>query len=157
MTLNTNYKIIMIIIIVSLYHYLIQNGLEKKFSKAYFNYKYIKRPLNECEQNNNYFKCVGMPSRHAEIASIIAFLMYSYEFISLPICLLIIFIFSAQRVIKNFHTVLQVIVGIFLGYIYASIYTKFDFSVYSFAIVFGIGIMLHLLTIYKLYNHISVK
>jgi membrane-associated phospholipid phosphatase len=147
----------MIIILVSLYHYLIQNGLEKQFSMEYLNCKYFKRPLNECIHNNKNFKCIGMPSRHAEIASIIAFLMYSYNFISLPICLIFISIFAAQRVIKHFHTIFQVIVGIFLGYIYASIYKKFDFSVYSFAIVIGIGIMLHLLTIYKLYNHISMK
>ena len=54
------YIIIIWIIFICLYHYFIQNGIEKIFNQTYFNYDSVKRPLKKCE--NDIYKtveCIG--------------------------------------------------------------------------------------------------
>ena len=151
MKLNKNYNIISLIIIVSLYHYCIQNKLEKKCSKYYFNYEEVKRPLPKCSSylSDKPLKCIGMPSGHAETITILSSLLYLYDFIPLWICLILILIFSGQRITSDMHTLSQVLAGIFLGYSYAKLYHYFNFSVYSVFIVFSISTILSLLCVYK--------
>ena len=132
--------------IIAGYHFLLQNGLEKIFCETYFKYDNVKRPLEKCK-NGVSTKCIGMPSGHAETITIIASLLYLHKFISLPLCILLIFIFSAQRIISNMHTVLQVIVGIIIAFIYVQIYYAIHLS---FLLVFIIGIILALLSVYKI-------
>ena len=43
-----NIILLSIIILFSLYHYFIHNGLEKKFIQTYFDYNLVKRPLLNC-------------------------------------------------------------------------------------------------------------
>ena len=73
-----NIIILSIIILLSLYHFYIHNGLEKLFSQSYFNYDSVKRPLSNCSNQNNSQKlsCIGMPSGHAEFSSVLFFLLY---------------------------------------------------------------------------------
>jgi hypothetical protein len=144
MKLNKDFNIVVLIIFVCLYHYSIQNDLEKNFSEIYFNYDEIKRPLIRCS-NENPDGCIGMPSGHAEVITILSSLLYLYDFIPLWLCLTLILIFSGQRITSNMHTIPQVLVGIFLGYMYALLYHYFNFSVYSFLIVLSIGSILRLL------------
>lgn len=155
--MKLNIIVLAIIILLSLYHYFIHNGLEKTFSQIYFPYNDVKRPLLRCKNIDNCTKlnCIGMPSGHAETASLFLFLFYFYEIIPLWSCLLLILFFSAQRVVTNMHTISQVIVGSFLGLIYALIYKYFNLSIISFIIVFGIGFILTLLNIYKLDKKIN--
>lgn len=143
-----NIQLLTVIILLSSYHYYIHNGLEKMFSQAYFDYDDVKRPLLKCQDrvNSLRLKCIGMPSGHAETVSVFSFLLYFYKIIPLWVCLLIIFMISMQRVITNMHTIIQVMVGAILGYIYAVIYKKFTFG---FIIVFAIGLLLSILSIYK--------
>ena len=146
MKLNKDFNIVVLIIFVCLYHYSIQNDLEKNFSEIYFNYDEIKRPLIRCS-NGRTFECIGMPSGHAETVTLLSSLLYLYDFIPLWLCLTLIIGVSGQRITSNMHTILQVLVGIFLGYMYALLYYSFNFSLYSVLIVLSIGSILALLSI----------
>ena len=95
------YYIIFFLIIVFTYH-LVQNNIEKQFSLTYFGFDNVKRPLSD--SNMYTFRDLGMPSGHAEIATIISCILYYYKFISLWLCILLIFIFSMQivdRIVSN--------------------------------------------------------
>lgn len=117
-------------------------NLNEKRCKRFFNTNLIKRPLNKCLYNNT-INCIGMPSGHSETITIFGYILYFYKIIPLWICLFIIFIISFQRVISNKHTVIQVILGIIIGYLYANIYIQMNFSIYSFFIVLYIGFILY--------------
>lgn len=153
---NKKINIILIIFIVCLYHFYIHNGLEKQLSQICLHYD-IKRPLKNCD-NNLYssVSCIGMPSGHAETSTILFSLLYIYQFISLPICILFIFFFSIQRIISNMHTVGQVIAGIVLGLFYSNIYSITNLSEFSFLFVFIIGIVLAALIVNKINSKLEV-
>jgi len=150
--MKLNIKVFAIIILFCLYHYFIHNGLEKIFCQTYFSYDVVKRPLFKCKNKemSSLLSCIGMPSGHAETASLFFFLSYFYNFIPLWVTLLFIIIFSMQRIVTNMHTISQVIVGALLGLSYASIYKFFNLSVIGFTIVFMIGFIFVLLSIYKI-------
>jgi hypoxanthine phosphoribosyltransferase len=153
MKLNTqkNLIILITIVILSSYHFLIQNGVKKSFVQTYFkDYNITKRPI--CSNHNFYTKlyCTGMPSGHAETISVFSFLLYFYSFIPLWICLLLVTIISIQRIITNKHTLSQVIIGSLLGLGYAMIYSRLNISFYSFLITFSIGLFLVFLSFYKI-------
>ena len=144
--------LIIAILLIFVFHYFFQNGLEKIFFQTFFPFQNIRRPLSRC---NNIFNravsCVGMPSGHAESATIVSVLSYYYNFISLTICVLLIFVFSIQRVLVGMHTSIQVLVGILFGLIYSFIYTNFNLNYKGFIIVLCISLTL-LITIV---NHID--
>lgn len=160
MKIKNKYYLIFVIAIICLYHYIVQNSLEKMLSYTYFNYDNIKRPLTSCVNDSKekliniitktHQNCVGMPSGHAETVTILSSLLYFYEFIPLWLCLLLIFCVSIQRIISNMHTFIQVITGILIGYIYFNIYILYNLSVYSILLVLCIGLIILLLIIYKL-------
>ena len=141
------YYIIFFLIIVFTYH-LVQNNIEKQFSLTYFGFDNVKRPLSD--SNMYTFRDLGMPSGHAEIATIISCILYYYKFISLWLCILLIFIFSMQRVVANRHTVFQVIVGIICGLIYSYIYISNNLSLLSLGFVVLISLLLFSSIIYKI-------
>lgn len=145
---HTSYYIILFLAMIISYHYFIQNNIEKQFSLVYFEFDNIKRPISD---GNMYtFRDLGMPSGHAELATIISCILYYYKFISLWLFILLIFIFSVQRVIANRHTVFQVIVGIICGLIYSYIYISNNLSLLSLGIVVLIGLLLFSSIIYKI-------
>jgi len=150
-------QIIIIIMIIAYYHFVLHNGLEKIFSETYFDYDSIKRPLLRCRNgaNGKNTSCIGLPSGHAETITILASLLYVYNFISLPICIALIILFSAQRIVSNMHTFSQVCFGILLGVLYVGIYSILNLSLYSFLIVGIIGLLLAILTVYKLDQKIN--
>lgn len=153
MKLNSkSLQIITIIVLLFGYHFFIHNALTKTFSQTYFNYSDVRRPLNMCDKEINCTRlyCTGMPSGHAEGSSVLSFLLYFYKFIPLWLCLTILVITCLQRIIANKHTLNQVIVGSLLGFIYASIYKYFNLSIYVFLLIFTIGFILTLLSVYKI-------
>jgi hypothetical protein len=154
MKLNSKFslQILIIILLLSAYHFVLHNDIEKLFSQTYFNYNDIKRPLNKCNKEINHSKlsCIGMPSGHAEGFSVLCFLLYFYKFISLWLCLIIIALVCLQRIVTNMHTLNQVLVGSLLGFIYASIYKHFKLSAHGLLIIFSIGFILTLLNVYKI-------
>jgi hypoxanthine phosphoribosyltransferase len=149
--INKNCFILLIIFIIGLYHYYILNGIEKIFFKNYFdNKEFIKRPLKKCKKEIYPIKCVGMPSGHAEIITIISSLLYNYKYISLPICILLIFIISLQRIITSVHTILQVCIGILFGLIYSFIYTSNKLSYNCIVYISIITLTIVFAIIYKI-------
>ena len=150
----TKYKwaqLLFVILLISYYHFTIQNGLEKIFCETYVDYNLVKRPLAKCADGSNgqNTMCIGMPSGHAETVTIFATLLHLHNYISLPICVFLIVLFSAQRVIAGMHSLIQVIIGISVGLLYVTLYTKFSF-IYAFLMVFSIGVLLATLSVYKL-------
>ena len=143
---------------VTLYNYFIQNGLEKIFFETYFNkFNFIKRPLKKCFNNFIGVNCIGMPSGHTETITIFCCLLYFYKIIPLWFCIFLIFITALQRIITNMHTLIQVLFGIFFGFIYAQIYKYLNFCFISFLIILFIGFILSLLVIYKIDKQINNK
>jgi hypothetical protein len=82
MKLNKDFNIVIVIFLVSLYHGILQNGLEKIFSETYFNYEEIKRPLLKCSNysDGQSLGCIGMPSGHAETITILSSLLYYHHY-----------------------------------------------------------------------------
>jgi membrane-associated phospholipid phosphatase len=138
------------LLIVVLYHYYIQNTVEKRFCLEYFGYDNVKRPLSSNIMTS--YGDLGMPSGHAEAGTIMFLLLYFYGYISLPVSIILIFIVSLQRVVKEEHTIAQVIVGTICGLIYSYIYKSYNFSIFSFTIVFLITLLLTALIYYKVIN-----
>jgi hypoxanthine phosphoribosyltransferase len=150
MKLN-DYKILIIIFCIFFYHYAIQNSIEKLFFDLYVNYDIVKRPNKICTSDNYInFRCLGLPSRHAELTTLLFTLLYFTNWIRLPICIFFIFFISLQRIVINMHTLLQVCVAILFGFVYSQIYLKTHFSIYSFFLVFIIGLSLIILSIDKI-------
>lgn len=141
------YYVIFFLVLIFTYH-LLQNDIEKQFSLTYFGYDNVKRPLRN--SNMYTYRDLGMPSGHAEIATIISCILYYYKFISLWLCILLIFIFSVQRIIAYRHTLNQVIVGIMCGLIYSYIYISNNLSLLSLGFVMLIGLLLISSIIYKI-------
>lgn len=156
MKLKNNIHILILIVLIFLYHYFIQKGIEKSFSETFFNFEQIKRPLEICKNElHKNISCVGMSSGHAESFTVLSLLLYYYKFIPFIVSILIIFIISSQRFLTSMHTISQIIVGIILGLIYTFIYIKGNLSIYSFASVFLIGFILVLSIVYNLNNKIN--
>jgi membrane-associated phospholipid phosphatase len=138
------------LLIVVLYHFWLQNNVEKLFCLEYFGYNNVKRPLSG---NIMFSTCdLGMPSGHAEAGTIMFLLLYFYEYISLPVSIILIFIVSLQRVLKERHTIAQVIAGTICGIIYSYIYKSYNLSIFSFLIVLLITLLLTALIYYKINN-----
>ena len=137
-----------ILLFIAIYHIIIHNNMEKMFSSVLFNYNKISRPLDKCK--NNLVKplsCIGMPSGHAELITILSFILYKNNYISLEIAIILIFIFSLQRIISNMHTLNQVCIGIILGFLYGNIYNSFK---YSFLIIIIFGFIIANFIIFKI-------
>ena len=144
---NNKFMIFVIIVVITSYHYLIQNYLEKYFFKCNFDYNNIKRPLKICSKEREREKptmCIGMPSGHVETITIFSSLLYLYKFIPLWISILLIFIISMQRYITNMHSIIQIMTGIIFGLSYVFIYKHFNLSILSFIIIIFTGISLYL-------------
>jgi hypothetical protein len=146
---NQKFMIFVIIVVITSYHYLIQNYLEKYFIECRFDYNSIKRPLKICSKEQDHERkkptmCIGMPSGHVETITIFAILLYLYKFIPLWVSILLICIISIQRYISNMHSIIQIVVGIIVGLSYVFIYKHFNLSILSFLIIIFIGISLYL-------------
>ena len=143
------YFAVFLFIVVN-YHYYIQNNIEKQFALTYFGYDAVKRPFsgNTMKTQND----LGMPSDHAETATMMFSLLYFYKYIPLWLCILLIFSVALQRILAHRHTPAQVTVGIICGLIYTYIYKSHNLSVLSFGIVILITLLLTALIYYKTVN-----
>ena len=149
---NSEYYFVFLIIIIVFYHHRILNKIEKIFCLEYCGYNNIKRPTsgNIISSIND----LGMPSGHVETTTISTLLLYFYKYIPLWLCILIIFIVSLQRITSERHTIIQAIVAIICGLIYAHIYKAYDLSFKSFGIVILISLLLTALIYYKVLNKV---
>jgi len=124
------YSQVVVFLLVIVYHSLILNPVEKKFSKQCFPHSsIIRRPSKKCRKVSVLHQnCLGLPSGSSEIMTIVTVLLYNYQIISLPLSLFLILALGMQRILLKKHTLLQVIVGIFLGFLYASLYCYLNLS-----------------------------
>ena len=146
--------ILLIIFIIFLYDHFLLNALEKQFCDLFFTDKReIKRPLPSCSPDllrKHFFHCLGMPSGHAQSATIVSLLLYHYGFFSWFVAAIIVFVICIQRVVSRMHTPLQVLVGFVLGLIYACIYIVGNLSYKCFVIIFVIAVAMILAMVYKI-------
>jgi membrane-associated phospholipid phosphatase len=119
-----NYYQLLIFFLILFFHSFILNPQEKRFfSELFPESSIVQRPSKKCKnQLVLHEKCLGLPSGSAEIATIIAVLLYYYQILSLPVAICLIAAVSMQRILTKKHTLLQVIVGILFGLFYSSIY-----------------------------------
>ena len=117
-------------------HYTILNGLEKMlFSQSPIPKEYILRPSEHCANITNEYEnkviCLGMPSGHAEIITIISYILYKYKYVSLIFLIVSILVVCIQRIVTKRHTIIQVIIGSIIGVLYGELYFKTKLSAYS--------------------------
>ena len=81
------------------------------------------RPLPKCNTKNVAINCLGMPSAHVEIATILGVYLYSTKYISFFWCIALILVTCFQRILSKNHTLLQTFVGLLFGGAYFYLYT----------------------------------
>jgi hypoxanthine phosphoribosyltransferase len=135
------------LIFIFIVHFGILNRLEKCFTKITFeDNPIINRPLEQCKNSNDkYIYCIGMPSGHTEVTTIISLILYYYNIIPLQIALGIIILMGLQRLLTKKHTILQVLVGFLLGLVYTYFYIATDVSLNSMLIMFVFVVLLILI------------
>ncbi len=136
------------ILIIAILHTLFINPLEKIITSLFI---IDKRPNKQCIKNND-FKCLGMPSGHMEVATILCLLLYHQKIIPLSIAICIIILVGIQRILTMAHTIIQVVVGGLLGFLYFSAYKNFD---KTRRIFLSLLIVIILIVLYKLLKFIK--
>jgi hypoxanthine phosphoribosyltransferase len=127
------------------------NKLEKVFMKIFINNdSIINRPLDSCKNSYDFnVFCVGMPSGHTEIATIISLLLNHYDLLPQSIAILTIVVTGLQRIVTKMHTSLQVFIGLLFGIAYTHIYVKIDSPIKSMLIITGVILLsILILTLY---------
>ena len=124
------YSQVVVFLLLILYHSVILNPIEKKFSSQCFPHSsIIRRPSEKCiKKTVLHQNCLGLPSGNSEIITIVTVLLYHYKVLSLPLSLFLILVVGMQRILLKKHTLLQVIAGIFLGFLYSSFYYYLNLS-----------------------------
>lgn len=98
-----------------------------------------------------------MPSGHAEIATIICFILYKLNCIPLINMIIIIYFICLQRIITNKHTLLQTIIGVLFGLFYSNIYFKLGLSYKSIIVALLFVFIYASNIIYKIDNKLNKK
>lgn len=115
--------------LICILQYCILNGLEKMIFHTWF--KETLRP--NCKEFVTPTNCIGLPSGHAEIGTIILLYLYSKKYISSMIGCIILVLICLQRIVSKNHTLLQVIVGVLFGIFY---FTLYSYNIWYIVIVF---------------------
>lgn len=118
---------IFILVFVFIMHFVFINPMEKLVTQAHIGL--YNRPKEECKDKTN-FHCLGMPSGHAEITSLLCMLLYLNDYIPLSIAITGIILVGIQRIVTNMHTLNQVIAGTLLGSGFAYLYFKLQKPIY---------------------------
>ena len=150
---------ILVVILLCIIHYFLINGLEKIIFDVY-NLKKdnILRPINNCKTSRNYNTyCLGMPSGHTETTTILCFILYKLNHISLSNMILIICFMCYQRIITNKHTLLQTIIGVTFGLLYSNIYLKIGLSYKSLIFALFIAFIYINIIILNIDNKVNKK
>lgn len=138
---------IIIIITIALIHIIYITPSEKLLTQYIFgNSKAILRPKKVCT-NNYIFNCLGMPSGHCEVTTIIVLLSYFLKYIPLYIALLIMTGVGIQRIYTKMHTLLQVVFGYISGIIYTFLYLKIGINLDSLIVSMLIGLVFRIMSL----------
>jgi len=146
--------ILLIFIFILFDHYLI-NGTEKIFFSCYLDNNITQRPDNSCKHNSTV-SCLGFPSGHTELITLLTILLYYCKFISFNIAFYVILLTLLQRIISVKHTILQSVIGCVFGLIYALIYIKSNLSYKGFIITFIIFSALLFSIVYKIDKYLEL-
>ena len=118
------------VFLICILQYCVLNGLEKMIFHVWFKEKTL-RP--NCKDFVTPTNCLGLPSGHAEIGTIVLLYLYSKKYISSTLGYGLLTVICLQRILSKNHTVLQVMVGILFGLFYFTLYSK---SVWYVLLVF---------------------
>ena len=150
---------ILVVILLCIIHYFLINGLEKIIFDVYnFKKDNILRPINNCKTVRNHsIYCIGMPSGHVETTTILCFILYKLNHISLSNMILIICFMCYQRIITNKHTLLQTIIGVTFGLLYSNIYLKIGLSYKSLIFALFVAFIYINIIILNIDNKVNKK
>jgi hypoxanthine phosphoribosyltransferase len=145
------------IIFISIAHASIVNKSEKVIMKILFgSNSIINRPLLKCKDSIDFsISCIGMPSGHTQIATIVSLLLSYYDLLPLPIAILTIITTGLQRVVTNMHSIEQVFIGLLFGLAYTQVYITTGTSFKSIILLCGYMIFLLLLILLYIDNIIQ--
>ena len=104
--------------------YCIMNGLEKMIVHHFVQDGKAMRPQSTCTEEVTPTNCLGMPSGHAEIGTMVALFLYSRNYVSLPTAALLAALVCLERIFSNHHTAVQTAAGVLLGFVYFLLYSK---------------------------------
>ena len=128
-------KILYVLFIICTLQFFLINPLEKLYCYYFLNNNnddIIKRPY--CSDKTLY--CIGMPSGHAEIITILSTVLYYHKYISFIVYITLLSIICLQRVISNKHTILQVIIGVIFGLLFSFTYIKLESFYFAFIFIY---------------------
>jgi membrane-associated phospholipid phosphatase len=102
------------ILFISIAHASIVNKSEKVIMNILFgSNNIINRPLKKCKDSDDFtISCIGMPSGHTEVATIVSLLLSFYDLLPLPIAILTIITVGLQRIVTDMHSIEQVFIGL---------------------------------------------
>jgi membrane-associated phospholipid phosphatase len=108
---------------VGLLHFAVINPSEKILARMIFGaQQFLFRPgYDACST----LECLGMPSGHAEVSTVVLLLLSRIKLIPLYICIVIAALVGLQRIWSSRHTWGQVIAGWILGGFYSTLYSSF--------------------------------
>ena len=115
------YSFFFVLFVIVLLHVMFINGLENILFYTYHNSPLFRKP-SLCEHTPPPVKCLGMPSGYTEIATLVGGTLYSANYISFTVWILLIAGTCFQRVVARRHTILQTMVGVLFGLFYTYIY-----------------------------------
>jgi len=108
----------------------------------------VLRPNETCASRPHFsVECLGMPSGHTELAAIFLVILHKYRFISAGWLIGLIALMCFYRVETQNHTVLQTLVGVLFGVVYAAAYwaTQLSYRSIGVCIAFGAAYMLFIM------------
>ena len=109
---------------VCVIQYCIINGLEKMIIHHFVKDGQALRPQSACTEEVTPTNCLGMPSGHAEIGTMVALFLYSRNYVSLPTAALLAAAVCLERVFSNHHTAVQTAAGVLFGFVYFLLYSE---------------------------------
>jgi membrane-associated phospholipid phosphatase len=125
------------ILFIGLFHAAVWNILEKMAVQKLFGGAraccWTLRPQCACTceadaETPPPFACYGMPSGHAETATVVLGLCVAHGLMSPVLAFLLWLGICWQRIVSQKHTLLQVAVGAVLGAVYATGYIRFFYT-----------------------------
>jgi hypoxanthine phosphoribosyltransferase len=138
MTKPFSIKNVFILLLILLIHYVILNGIEKIFFSqlSFIDNTIFLRPSSICSKLTDEYitGCLGLPSGHAEIITIIAYILYKSKYISLYVSCFLVFLVGLQRFYTHKHSIIQIAIGILFGLFYGFLYFKTGLSLKSLAL-----------------------
>ena len=136
----------LVLVTLGVVHFWLINPMTKLLvSLGFVGMPSIYRPSDKCllEAERKRFECLGFPSGHVEIATIICGLLYMHieNVIGMIAAVVIVGLVAFQRVVSKKHTLVQVGFGLFFGVLYTALYValRTPWLMVFMSLVIGVG------------------